>query len=178
MSLLISLENATDRALCGGKGANLARVISRGFLVPKGAVVPTTEFDRHIEACRLGKDHDPGALAAGILAQPVHSELVSSTSSPCADGSTAQAGLREWRDSMRVPRAMRSIVSAISAGWPCRLRILRSTSRNRSVEMRLGRAVPMPAMCASRIPLNLFPEYHYASRKPISVDRGTCRPGY
>src|SRR5690242_17296349 len=76
MTLLVSIENATDRALHGGKGKNLAQMIGHGFVVPKGAVVPSTEFDRHLDTCQMGADSDYKALATKILAQPVLPELV------------------------------------------------------------------------------------------------------
>ena len=74
---VLSLSDAHDAALVGGKAANLARLIGAGLPVPDGFVVTTAAYRRahadgaqpgaaepHSLSCRVGAPHPPSSHAA------------------------------------------------------------------------------------------------------------------
>jgi pyruvate,water dikinase len=70
MSVLISLEAASDRDRHGGKSANLAFLARLRLDVPDGRVVPADEFSRQAAAC--GSEAN---LATELATRPLPSEL-------------------------------------------------------------------------------------------------------
>ncbi len=75
MNLLIRFDSTITRDSVGGKGANLARLIDRGFQVPEARGVVVDAFDMHVTACREAGATDDTALRQAILSRPLDEDL-------------------------------------------------------------------------------------------------------
>jgi len=95
-----SAEDAVDRALAGGKGANLARLAAGGFDVPPGFIVTT-------DAYRAFLEHDG-------LKERAAKELASLRTGDAGSAEAVTAGIRDLITSAEIPAA---IAEAIVAGY-------------------------------------------------------------
>jgi pyruvate,water dikinase len=73
MTISIPIDAASERAVHGGKAANLAFLVRLGLNVPAARVVPADEFTRQVEACG-GRDF-VSELAARDLRPELAAEL-------------------------------------------------------------------------------------------------------
>jgi pyruvate,water dikinase len=76
MNHLLRLGSDATRGRVGGKGANLARLIEKGFRVPEARAVSVAAFDEHVAACRQAGAVGDRALVDAIVARPVDPDLV------------------------------------------------------------------------------------------------------
>jgi len=75
MSQLLPLDSHATRAVVGGKGANLARLIGTGLNVPAARCVAVDDFTEHVAACRAGGAADDDAMREAIIARPLDQAL-------------------------------------------------------------------------------------------------------
>jgi pyruvate,water dikinase len=99
---IVALAQASLRAGCGNKAANLARLMALGHAVPGGFVVTAREYERHVAAARIDVSADLAEIRRRILATPLSSAL--------------RARLRDAAASMRWPVAVRSSAAAEDSG--------------------------------------------------------------